>query len=152
MLSGDRNGSQYFGSLAVSGVFQLDRLNLAPYLRADRVLNGYAETGSAAAALSYGAVRVSENSAAVGLYAGYRWPINGVWLEPGLRLEQRRVRLDGADQGVAYADMPQLEYRLQQAPESDDRTTAALSLPMRFGFAVTLGLEYSYTGSCTQSL
>ena len=70
MLSGDRNGSQYFGSLAVSGVFQLDRLNLAPYLRADRVLNGYAETGSATAVLSYGAVSVSENSAAVGLYAG----------------------------------------------------------------------------------
>ena len=115
-------------------------------------LNGYAETGSAAVALSYGAVSVSENSAAVGLYAGYRWPINGVWLEPGLRLEQRRVRLGCAEQGVAYADMPQLEYRLQQGPESDDRTTAALSLPMRIGFAVTLGLEYSYTGSCRQSL
>ena len=85
MLSGDRNGSQYFGSLALSGVFQLDRLNLAPYLRADRVrsrLNGYAETGSATAALSYGAVGVSENSAAVGVYAGYRWPVHGVWLNP----------------------------------------------------------------------
>ena len=149
-LSGDRNGSQYFGSLAVSGVFQLARLNLAPYVRADRVrsrLNGYAETGSATAALSYGAVSVNENSAAVGLYAGYRWPVNGVWLEPGLRLEQRRVRLGGANQGVAYADMPQFEYRLQQGPESDDRTTAALSLLMRFGFAITLGLEYGYTGS-----
>jgi len=41
---------------------------------------------------------------------------------------------------------------LQQGPESDDRTTAALSLPMRIGFAVTLGLEYSYTDSCRQSL
>ena len=152
LLSGDRNGSQYFGSLALSGVFQLDRLNLAPYVRADRVrsrLNGYAETGSTMAALSYGSVSVSENSAAVGVYAGYRWPVSGGWLEPGLRLEQRRVRLGGADQGVAYADMPQFEYRLQQGPESDDRTTAALSLLMRFGFSVTLGLEYSYTGSDT---
>ena len=121
-------------------------------LRADRLrsrLNGYTETGSATAALSYGAVGVSENSAAVGVYAGYRWPVHGVWLEPGLRLEQRRIRLSGSDQGVAYADMPQLEYRLQQGPESDDRTTAALSLLMRFGFAVSSGLEYSYTGSDT---
>jgi hypothetical protein len=108
-------------------------------------LNG--ESGSASAALAYGSVSVSEDSAALGLYAGYSWIFGGAAFEPGLRVEQRRVRAGSADQGVAYADIPQVEYRLQQASESDDRTSVALSLLMRFGFAVSIGLEYAYTGS-----
>lgn len=68
-------------------------------------------------------------------------------VEPGLRLEQRRVRTGAADQGVAYWDAPAATYLLQQSAESDNRTSGALSVLLRFGFAASLGFEYDYTGS-----
>ena len=68
-------------------------------------------------------------------------------VEPGLRLEQRRVRSGTADQGLAYWDAPASPYVLRQAAEYDNRTSAALSVLMRFGLAASIGFEYSYTGS-----
>ena len=66
-----------------------------------------------------------------------------------MRVEQRRVRSGTANQGMTYWDAPAMGYTLSQAAESDDRTSGALSVMLRFGQAASLGFEYSYTGSDT---
>jgi hypothetical protein len=150
LLSGDRDGSQYHGSLALSAVWQSQGMKLAPYARCDHVrnqLDPHREPDSATATLNYGSMNVSADSIALGLYAAHSLSVGRATLEPGLRLEQRRVRIGGADQGIAYADLPQTGYALSHAAESDDLTSAALSLLLRFRSSLSIGVDYNYTAS-----
>ncbi|MGH3581576.1 MAG: putative Ig domain-containing protein [Mycobacterium sp.] len=149
LLSASRSGSQFFGSLGVGAVLRAQGASVAPYGRYDAVrsrFDAYSESGSAAA-LSYDSTSVSTDSVAIGLYLGYSLQATAAVLEPGLRIEQRRVRSGSIGQGVAYADMPSTNFWLSQPSESENLTTAALSLLLRFGYAASVGLEYSYTGS-----
>ena len=150
LLGGDRGGSQWFASLGASAVFQSQGIKLSPYARIDHVqsrLDGYMEGGNSAMRLSYDALSFSEDTVAAGVYAGITLRVGNAVVEPGLRVEQRRVRTSSADQGLGYWDAPTAPYMLHQPGDSDNRTNGALSLMMRFGFAASLGLEYSYTGS-----
>jgi large repetitive protein len=150
LLRGSRDGSHWYASLALGTVLQAQDVKLSPYARMDHVrsrLDEYAENGDSGALLSYDRMSFSEDTIALGLYAGYTVRLNAMVLEPGLRLEQRRVRSGRAEQSVTYLDAPAIQYVLQQPSESDDRTSVALSILMRFGFAASLAFEYSYTGS-----
>jgi hypothetical protein len=149
MLSGDRDGSQFYGSLALSAVWQSPSMKFAPYARFDHVrnrLDARRESGAATAGLTGGSMNVGEDSIALGLHAGCSLTLGRATLEPGLRLEQQRARISGADQGSAYADLPQTGYVLSNAAELDDLTSAALSLLLRFR-SWSVGVEYNYATS-----
>lgn len=146
MLSGDRDGSQYYGSLALSATWQSTSMKLAPYARFDHVRNRLdvcRESGAATAALTSGSTNVSQDSIAFGLHAGYSLTLGRATLEPGLRIEQQRVRIGSSDQA---ADLPQTGYVLSNAAESNDLTSAALSLLLRFR-SWSVGVEYNYAAS-----
>jgi uncharacterized protein with beta-barrel porin domain len=152
LLSADRGGSQWFGSVAAGAVMQSQGVKLSPYARYDHVqsrLDAYEETGTSGARLNYDALSFTEDTFALGVYAGFSVKVGSATIEPGLRLEQRRVRSGTANQGLSYWDAPATGYTLSQAAESDDRTSGALSVMLRFGPAASLGFEYSYTGSDT---
>jgi hypothetical protein len=147
---GGRNGSQTFGSLGVSGVFNSGSLQLMPYSRFDRVrsrLGGYVESGPASVALNYGDVTAIEDVIAAGLYASYRIPLGRASLEPSLRLEARRVRLSSVDQTLSYADLPAYGYVLTEGSASDTQALGGFGLMLRMADESALGVEYSYTGS-----
>ena len=150
LMLGGRDGSQTFGSLGISGVFNAGSLQLMPYGRFDRVrsrLGGYVESGAANLALSYGEVTAIEDVVAAGLYASFRIPLGRASLEPSLRLEARRVRASSVDQTLSYADLPAFGYVLTEGSASDTQALGGLGLMLRMADESSLGVEYSYTGS-----
>jgi uncharacterized protein with beta-barrel porin domain len=150
MMLGDRSGSQTFGSVGVSAVLDFGRLTLSPYGRFDRVRNrlgSYTESGPNTLALSYGEVTAIEDILAAGLYASYRIPIGRASLEPSLRLEARRVHASSFDQTLWYADLPMSTYVIADGSASDNQLLGGIGLVLRFGDELSLGIDYSYTGS-----
>jgi hypothetical protein len=150
LMLGGRDGSQMFGSLGISSVFNSGGLQLMPYGRVDRVrsrLGGYVEGGPASLALGYGEVTAIEDVIAAGLYASYRIPLGRASLEPSLRLEARRVHASSVDQTLSYADLPAFGYVLTEGSASDTQALGGFGLMLRMADEVTLGVEYSYTGS-----
>ncbi len=148
MLSGDRSGSQMFGSLGMSGMLQLHGFKLAPYGRIERVrseLDSYSENGSALAALTYGGLTVNDDSLVAGFRGSYDFPLGALTLTPSVRLEQRRTHSRAADQSVAYADMPTGVYTLKHASDSSDFTTGGIGFLLRMGMIFTVDIEYTYT-------
>ncbi len=150
MMLGGRSGSQTFGSVGITGVLDYGRLTLAPYGRFDRVRNrlgGYTESGPNTLALSYGDVTALEDILAAGLYASTRIPLGGAILEPSLRLESRRAHASSLDQTLWYADLPMTTYVITDGSVSDNQLLGGIGLVLRFGDELSLGLDYSYTGS-----
>jgi large repetitive protein len=149
LLAAERKGSQWFMSLGATASLQWQGIKFMPYARIDRVqsrLGAYAESGTSALRLAYDATSFAEDTLAAGLYTGLSFKAWGIGIEPGLRVEQRRVRTSSAEQNLAYWDMPSSSYTLNQAADSESRTNGTLSLMLRFGLGTSLGLEYSYTG------
>ena len=150
LFLGGRNGSQTFGSLGVSGVLDFGMLKLTPYGRFDRVrsrLDGYVESGPSAAALSLGEVTGIEDVLAAGLFTSYRIAVGRATLEPSLRVEVRRVHGSALDQPLSYADLPTTTYVVYESGASDTQALGGLGLMLRVGDEMSLGVEYSYTGS-----
>jgi hypothetical protein len=147
---GGRSGSQAFGSLGVSGLLDAGALQLLPYGRYDRVssrLGSYVESGPRSRALGFGSLNALEEMLAAGLAANYRIPIGRARLEPSVRVELRRARGSSVDQSVWYADAPTTTYWMFQDGVSDTQVLGALGLMLRVEDELSLGLEYSYTGS-----
>jgi hypothetical protein len=149
-MLGGRSGSQTFGSIGVSGVLDFGRLMLAPYGRFDRVRNrlgGYTESGPNTLALSYADVTAIEDILAAGLYASYRFALGEASVEPSLRLEARRAHASSFDQTLWYADLPMTTYVITDGDVSENQLLGGLGLVLRFGNELSIGLDYSYTGS-----
>jgi len=150
MLSGDRGGSQLFGSLRLSADLVAPNLRVAPYARYDYVrsqLDAYGERGGAATALDYGRSASEEEALALGIYAGLTLTLGSATVEPGLRVEQRRVRTGAFDQLLACADRPSAAQIVCESVDSDGSLAASLIVPVRFGPAASVAFEYSYASS-----
>jgi hypothetical protein len=148
ILSVGRGGSQLFGSLGFSAELVAPNVRVAPYARYNFVrshLDAYGERSSAAA-LAYGNVAASEDALALGIYAGVTLKLGSAAIEPGLRVEQRRVR-SAFDQVVTCSDGPSLANALCQSADSDGSLGASLTVPVRFGRAASIALEYNYASS-----
>lgn len=143
--SADRGGAQFFGSVAVSADLVAPKVRVAPYARYDHVrsrIDGHAE-----AALADGRMCVTEDALALGIYAGITFSLASATVEPGLRVEQRRVRSGAVDRLQACADRPSADQALRESVDSDGSLAASLIVPVRFGSAASVAFEYSYASS-----
>lgn len=149
-LSVDHGGSQFFGSLAFSADLVAPNVRVAPYARYDYVrsqFDAYGERGSVPAALAYGQMAVSEDALALGFYAGITLTLGPATVEPGLRVEQRRVRSSAFDEAPACSDGLSVACMPRQPADSDDSFGASFSVPVQFGAAASIAFEYSYASS-----
>ena len=109
-LSGSRNASQLFGSVALTREQRWDAWKLAPYLRLDAVqlaLDPYTEVGSPTWALNYQQMTTTSLNGILGARASYDIPMALAWgkLVALARLEYS-TRLTGAyNQQLTYADL-----------------------------------------------
>ena len=150
LMAGARNGSQSYGSLAVSGVIDVGKMKLAPYGRVERVnsrLDGYVESGPNASALGYGQLSAPQDVVAGGLFASTRILLGRASLEPSVRIEARRVSASLLDQESWYADMPADAYVLVDGGATESQLMGGVGLVARVSEAFSLDLDYSYTGA-----
>jgi outer membrane autotransporter protein len=150
LMAGARNGSQSYGSVAVSGVIDVGKLKLAPYGRVERVnsrLDGYVESGPNASALGYGQLSALQDVVAGGLYASTRVLLGRASLEPSVRIEARRVSAPLVDQASWYAEMPADAYVLVDGGATESQLMGGVGLVARVSEAFSLDLDYSYTGA-----
>jgi outer membrane autotransporter protein len=150
LMAGARNGSQSYGSLAVSGVIGVGKLKLAPYGRVERLnsrLDGYVESGSNASALGYGQLSALQDVVAGGLFASTRILLRRASLEPSVRIEARRVSASLVDQASWYADTPADAYVLVDGGVTESQVMGGVGLVARVSEAFSLDLDYSYTGA-----
>jgi uncharacterized protein with beta-barrel porin domain len=154
MLSGDRGGSQFFGSFGFSADLVAPNLRVAPYARYDYVrsqLDAYGERGGAAPLFDYGRWATEEDALALGVYAGLTLKLGSATVEPGLRVEQRRVRSVAFDQLQACDDGPSAIHIVCESVDSEGSLAASLIVPVRFGPAASVAFEYSYASSSDAS-
>jgi large repetitive protein len=108
LVHGDRDGTQWFGSLAASYEHRDERLTIAPYLRLDMAratLDAFTEQGDPINALHYDEQDSDTTTGNLGLRIEFRRPVSWGLFSPLLRLEYQH---DFEDPGLAtlgYADM-----------------------------------------------
>jgi uncharacterized protein YhjY with autotransporter beta-barrel domain len=149
VVSAERGGSQFFGSLGFSADLVAPNVRVAPYARYHFVrshLDAYGERGSAPAALAHGHIAANEDALTLGIYAGFTLTLGSTAVEPGLRVEQRRVRRGAFDEALTCANDPLVAHMLRQPADSDGKLDAALTVPVRFG-AASIAFEYNYSNS-----
>jgi outer membrane autotransporter protein len=147
-MVGERNGSQSYASLAISGVIGTGRLKLAPYGRFERVrsqLDGYDESGPTASTLRYGQVTSFQDIGAAGLFASYRMLLDRTSLEPSVRIEARRLRGSSDEQALWLADMPARSSILIDPGASQSQLVGGVGLAVRVRDALSFGVDYRYT-------
>ncbi len=106
-LHGQRDGSQWFGSLTFSGEFGGDALLFSPYGRLDlarTALDGYAEQGDAVQALRYEDMDFDSNTGTLGLRVEFRRPTTWGMLQPQLRVEYQHDFSADSFALLQYAD------------------------------------------------
>ena len=149
-VSAERGGSQFFGSLGFSADLVAPNVRVAPYARYHFVrshLDAYGERGSAPAALAHGHIAANEDALTLGIYVGFTLTLGSAAVEPGLRVEQRRVRSGAFDEALTCADDPLVAHMLRQSANSDGKLDASLIVPVRFGRAASIAFEYNYANS-----
>ena len=146
----ERGGSQFFGSLGFSADLVAPNVRVAPYARYHFVrshLDAYGERGSAPAALAHGHIAANEDALTLGIYAGFTLTLGSAAVEPGLRVEQRRVRRGAFDEALTCAGDPLVAHMLRQPADADGKLDASLTVPVRFGRAASIAFEYNYANS-----
>ena len=147
-VTGNRKGSYWFGAVTASYEIKYDALRLAPYVRADFMsasLDAYAEQGSSAELLTYGAMNFNSVAGAVGLRGSYDIPMSWGVLTPTARAEYRQA-LDGAfQQSMYYTDLGaghDLDGLRQDCGDPAAWSTPALGLRARSLGGMSGELEY----------
>ena len=142
-VTGKRDGTEIFGSLALTNEQKWGALKLAPYARVDlmRIMLGRStETGSDVWALNYARLNQTSITGVLGLRAQY--PVEMSWgvLTPTSRLEYRHSFDQSFKQVLNYADQPGGPYY-----------TLTGQARARDTLAVSLGLQAKTFGNVTAS-
>jgi uncharacterized protein YhjY with autotransporter beta-barrel domain len=157
LVSGDRQGSFWFGVITTSYEMKYDALRVAPYLQFDFIaaqLDGYSEQGPSAELLTYGSTHFNSVAGTVGLRGSYDVPMSWGVLTPTARLEFRRTIDGGFQQTMNYTDLgPAVSSTLMLAQTSSGLVNAALGFRARTAGGLGGELEYgtSMDGSKQQS-
>lgn len=109
LVSGRREGDQWFASLSAGAAFDSGALRTTPYARLDVLrteLDAYTETGDPVWALAYGPMDIEHTVLSGGVrFEGFR-DLGWATLAPQLRIEYQRL-LEGRGEGwLRYADLP----------------------------------------------
>ena len=159
-VSGTRDGSYYFGSLAASVELGRGRLKFAPYISTDfmsATLNGYSENGPSASLLTYNQMKFNAISGAVGLRGSIDIPVRFGILTPNARVEYRQTSQSAFDQSMYYTDLGSgSASTFSQPVGSHGATTGAIGIRARAPGGLAVEMEYGVTGGSgsmlTQSL
>ena len=155
-VAGNRSGTNWFGSVAVSTDLKSGPVKISPYIRADLMaasLQAYAEQGPSSLALTYGGVSFNSVSAVLGLRGTYDIPTSWGILSPMARLEYRRELDGGFNQSMFYSDLgPGQSYVLSQLDATRNLITGAVGLRARAGTNMSGELEYGATAGDNSTL
>lgn len=108
-LAGHRNGNQWFASLTAGYAYKAGTWAVSPYGRLAwslSSLNGYAESGDAAEALSYGSQTVRTSQVIVGIRASGKMAWNDNVFIPHARLEVGHDFQGTSNTTLSYAFVP----------------------------------------------
>ncbi|MHB8744800.1 MAG: autotransporter domain-containing protein [Sulfuricaulis sp.] len=150
LVSGDRSGYTWYGSLSVSDNLAMEKFMLQPYLRADFLstrLKGYSEQGSTIYALSYDGTDVNSRSAAVGVVSSYDIQLASGTLTPSAKAQYMHTYNHNINQGMFYSDIgPSGGYYLlsmSTMPQNMESLGAGIAYKRRNGLST--GLTYTET-------
>lgn len=144
-LHGQRDGSQWFGSLTFSGEFGGDALLFSPYGRLDlarTALDAYAEQGDAVYALRYDRMDFDSNTGTLGLRVEFRRPTTWGVLQPQLRVEYQHDFSADSFALLQYADGFGPVYRADFTGFDRNRLVINLGSVFRTDHGWSTRLEY----------
>jgi outer membrane autotransporter protein len=148
VVSGSRDGHQWFGSLAAGYDYQRGKLSISPYLRLDlarATLDAYSERGDAIYALDYDQQRVITSTTSPGVRLDYGYQTRWGLVAPRLRLEYRHDFQGAGQAAMRYTDLvggPLYSARLSQY--SQDRGLIGLGAALQTRAAWNVRLDYQY--------
>ncbi|WP_123769522.1 putative Ig domain-containing protein [Vulcaniibacterium tengchongense] len=143
---GERDGSQWFASLAASYEHRDERKTVAPYLRFDRAratLDAFTERGDPIHALHYGEQKIDVATGNLGLRLEFHHRVGGGLLSPLLRLEYQHDFDDNGAVTLNYADLLSGPfYRVQVPGQERNRFVFGAGLMLQAERDWTLRAEY----------
>ena len=126
-LTGDRNGSQVFGSLNYSTTFNKDKFNITPNGRLDlgyTKLSEYSEIGTDA--LTYDTQHIETGMVSFGIRVNDVRQLNSITLKPSGLLEYGANFSPSSNATVSYVSDPNTDYTLSVAKEATHNLRAGL--------------------------
>jgi large repetitive protein len=145
-VSGSRDGSQLFGSIAGGYEYKNDKLLISPYGRIDLAnahLDAYTEQGDAIYALTYGKEMVKTTTATLGVRANYLFKEDYGDVMPQIRLEYGHDFQGSSEATMSYADLLAGPiYRAQVDPLTQNHFTIGLGVNWQLKSNWMLRLEY----------
>ncbi len=127
-VTGERDGTQTFGSITAAWEHKGDRLNLSPYARldmADATLDGFTETGDPIWALVFGQEKVRLMTGTLGAHGDYSFDNARGPITPRWRVEYRHDFNNAESSTVRYADLVS-GTRFSFSPELEARDNLVL--------------------------
>ncbi|UHQ22150.1 autotransporter domain-containing protein [Lysobacter sp. 5GHs7-4] len=122
LVRGDRDGSQWFGSISAGAELRRGELSFVPYARLDLArarLDAYAERGDPIYALAYEDLTVKTSTANLGLRLDYRHQAAWGTFSPQLRLEYQRDFQGNGLATIRYADLMSGPYYVARLGDFD---------------------------------
>lgn len=145
-VAGERDGRQWFVSLAAGYQWQRDQLRLTPYARIDHAsagLDAYVEHGDPLHALAFAQQDVETTTTSLGLRVDYLRDLDWGTFAPQLRLEYQHD-LDADSVAVMrYADLPSGPW-YRSGIEGFDRNRLELGLGAAWQTRRQFGLRLEY--------
>ena len=143
--TGNRSGTQLFGSLTAAYEFRDDRWLISPYGRVEFArswLHGFTETGGGVYRLTYGGQTIDTLSGVLGIRANHFFQMDWGILTPGIRAEYTHDFAGSSRASLGYTDLGGLPYAIETDPNVRDFVTLGLSLDMQFRNDWNLGVDY----------
>ena len=148
VASADRDGTQYFASIAGGYEKRDNGVLWSPYARMDYASNKLDQATEANAgpyALTYGSFTQPSLQGVVGarVETVHRTDFGGA--APRARLEFRHEFQANRDSSVAYADLPGTRYALVSAQTLRNAIVASVGSDFQFKRGLTVGIDYQVT-------
>jgi outer membrane autotransporter protein len=149
-LLGHRNGNQWFGSLTAGYEYHHQRWMISPYGRLEwsySALNGFAENGDVADALTYGRQNIRTSLAVLGVRTSGLIVTTHAVLVPRARLEIGHEFQGTSDTTLSYAFVPSAgSWNVLSNPYSANGNSvqAGLGLDIQLPRSLTLTTDYSF--------
>ncbi len=142
-LTGDRNGSQVFGSLNYSTTFNKDKFNITPNGRLDlgyTKLSEYSEIGTDA--LTYDTQHIETGMVSIGIRLDDTIQFESITFKPSSLLEYGANFSPSSNATVSYVSDPNTDYTLSVAKEATHNIRAGLGFDFITENGVTIMTNY----------
>ncbi len=133
--TGDRSGTQAFGSLTAAYEVREEDWLISPYGRLEfsrSWLDGFSEQGGGMYGLTYGNQSIDTFSGVLGLRANMSFEMDWGVLKPGLRAEYVHDFEGSSKIRLGYTDLATLPYEIDVLAKERDYATLGLSLEFQF--------------------